>query len=445
LEQTTAIHHPQRGGGMNFKRALIKDFYLRDTSVENIFINEYMTQAPGDFVKVYLFALMYADFDMNMTNETIAKHLSMEDEDVLRAWSYWEKLGVIKKHYDKPGDKYRYRVEFLNLKELAYGKKPRKAETEIPDRLKKLMDDDAIKNMYGSIEQVTGRLFSGKEPAEILSWITDYNAAPEMIVSAYAYCVRKKHHSNPKYVAAVVKEWANLGLKTAEQIETYLAETENRHYLYKRVLRALGFLRNATEEEKRIMDTWFDQMGFGVDKVLEACKKTTGISNPNINYINSVLKAWNSSGDKPGSAVRSGKSGGSIASVMKHYEELRAKNEAAAEERRSEVYRKLPRVKEIEEETRDIGLRISRTMLSGASDAKTQIRALKEKIDSLHGEKAFLMTENNFKIDYMDILYNCPLCRDTGVQDTGERCVCFTERLGSLQKSESAEQGPSPA
>jgi hypothetical protein len=66
---------------MNFKRAVIKDFYLRDTCVENIFINEYMTQAPGDFVKVYLFALAYADFDMHMTNETIAKHLGMEDED----------------------------------------------------------------------------------------------------------------------------------------------------------------------------------------------------------------------------------------------------------------------------------------------------------------------------------------------------------------------------
>ena len=47
---------------MNFKKEIIKDFYLRDTNVENIFINEYMAQAPGNYVKVYLFALMYADF-----------------------------------------------------------------------------------------------------------------------------------------------------------------------------------------------------------------------------------------------------------------------------------------------------------------------------------------------------------------------------------------------
>lgn len=421
---------------MNFRREIIKDFYLRDTSVENIFINEYLTQAPGDYVKVYLFALMYADFDMRMTNETIAKHLGMEDEDVLKAWTYWEKMGVVRKHYEKPGDKFRYQVEFLNLKELAYGKKQKSQKTAsgIPDRLKEFMEDDTIKDMYGEIERITGRLFEGKEPAEILSWITDYNANPEMIVYAYSYCVKKKNHSNHKYVAAIVKEWAAQGLKSVEQIEDYLEETDNRHYLYKRVLRALGFLRNATEEEKRVMDTWFDQMGFSIDKVLDACKKTTGISNPNINYINSVLKAWNSgSSDKSTASSEEGKSG-SIAGVMKYYEELRAKNEAEAETRRAEVYRRIPRIKEIEEETRNIGLQISRVMLSGGSDVKSKIKAMKERVESLNGEKAFLMTENNFKIDYMDMVYDCTLCRDTGIQDTGDRCICFTEKLSSIQK-----------
>ena len=420
---------------MNFKREIVKDFYLRDTGVENIFINEYMAQAPGDYVKVYLFALMYADFDIHMSNETIAKHLGMEDEDVLKTWTYWEKLGVIKKHYEKPSDKFRYQVEFLNLKELIYGKKQKsqKSESGVPDRLKELMENDTIKDMYGEIERITGRLFEGREPAEIMSWITDYNVTPEMVVYAYSYCVKKKNHSNYKYVGAIVKEWANQGLKTIDQIEDVLEETDNRHYLYKRVLRALGFQRNATEEEKRIIDTWFDQMGFGIDKVLDACKKTSGISNPNINYINSVLKAWSNGGEKAAPAYAEGKAN-SISSVLKYYDELRTKNEAKAEARRAEVYRKIPRVKEIEEETRNIGLQISRVMLSGSSDVKSKIKAMKEKVDGLNEEKAYLMTENNFKIDYMDIVYDCPLCKDTGTQDTGDRCICFAEKLNSIQK-----------
>lgn len=419
---------------MNFTREHIKDYYLKDTSVENIFINEYMAEAPGDFVKVYLFALMYADYDMLMSNDTIAKQLNLADEDVLKAWSYWESLGIIKKHYDKPGDKFHYQVEFLNLKERVYGKKNRnkRSDSAIPPNLKGILEDQALKELYSDIERITGRLFEGKEPSEILSWINDYNITPEVIKFAYSYCMKKKNHSNSKYVAAIVKEWAGRGLKTAEQVQEYLEETDNRHYQYKRILRALGFMRNPTEEEKRIIDSWFDGMGFGIDRILEACKKTSGISNPNINYINSVLKAWNSGVDKPARHTEDNKTN-FIAQVFKSYEEIRLKNEKQAGIRRSEVYERIPRIKEIEEETRDTGLKISKIMLSGGMDAKNRIKAMKTAIDRLNQEKAFLMTENNFKIDYMDVVYDCPLCKDTGTLDTGERCSCFVEKLSKLQ------------
>ena len=63
---------------MGFKKEKINDYFLLDTSVENIFINEYMASAPGDFVKVYMFARMYADLDTELTNEEIAKHLGLD-------------------------------------------------------------------------------------------------------------------------------------------------------------------------------------------------------------------------------------------------------------------------------------------------------------------------------------------------------------------------------
>jgi DnaD/phage-associated family protein len=420
---------------MNFTKELIRDFYLRDTHVENIFINEYLPAAPGDYIKVYLFALMYADFDSGISNETIAKQLGIVDEDILKAWSYWESIGVIKKHYEDPEDKFRYQVEFLNLKSRVYGKKAksRRTEAKIPNRLKPILDDDSIKNMFSSIERITGRLFDGREPAEVMSWITDYNATPEMITYAYSYCKKKRNHSNTNYVAAIIKEWAGKGLKTVKEIEAYLEETDNRHYQYKRILRALGFMRNPTEEEKRIIDTWFDEMSFDIDRILEACKKTTGISNPNINYINTILKSWSTGKGKPTPAKKETGKPNQIGSVIKYYEEVREKNESLAQLRREEVYKKVPRIKEIETEAREMGLRISKLMLSGGSDAKSSIRVMKDKIDKLNQEKAFLMTENNFRIDYMDVVYDCSLCNDTGILDTGARCNCFDEKLKDLQ------------
>ncbi len=57
---------------MNFIKEKIKDFYLLDSRIENIFINEYMPIAPGDYVKVYLYAAMYAEHNLNMDNATMA-------------------------------------------------------------------------------------------------------------------------------------------------------------------------------------------------------------------------------------------------------------------------------------------------------------------------------------------------------------------------------------
>lgn len=420
---------------MSFKREKIQNYYLHDTAVENVFINEYMIDAPGDYVKVYLFALMYAGISTAMNNEFIAKQLSLLEEDVLKAWTYWESKGIIEKHYPDPEDRFHYKVEFYNLKEQIYGNnsKGKKKDENLPESLTGLMDDKELKRMYSSIEQITGRLFEGKEPVIILGWIKDYDIPPEVIIYAYEYCVNKRNNNKCNYVGAVVKEWAEKGLKSIIQIEKHLQENDNRHYLYKRVLKALGLLRNPTEEEKRIMDTWFNDMGFDIAKVLDACKKTSGISNPNINYINAILKAWKNGG-KADRIQEKSSGDGTISQALKSYEKEKAKNEAEAEARRAEVYKAVPRIKEIEEEIREFGMRISKEMLSGRPDSKHKIKEYKAKVDKLNNEKAYLLTDNNFQLNYMDTWYTCALCKDTGLLDTGERCTCFADKLLKLGK-----------
>ena len=42
------------------------------------------------------------------------------------------------------------------------------------------------------IEKVTGRTVGGTEMMEVLSLINDFNAAPEVIVYAYSYCLQQE-------------------------------------------------------------------------------------------------------------------------------------------------------------------------------------------------------------------------------------------------------------
>lgn len=416
---------------MIFEREKINNYYLHNTKVENVFINEYVPDAPGAYVKVYLFALMYADIRVIINNADIAKQLSLKVEDVLAAWTYWEEKGVIRKHYQEPSDSLHYKVEFVDLKEQIYGMVDRSKKKDQLSKLKDLMDDKELKQMYGKIEQITGRLFQGKEPVTILNWITDYGISHDFIIFAYEYCKKQRNNTRLNYVGAVVKEWAERGLKTAEEIEVHLQDNDNRFYLYRRVMKALGFMRNPTEEERRIMDVWFDDLSLDIDRVLEACKKTSGISNPNINYVNTVLT---SNRKKIVTSSKDDSLDHKISAVIKSYDDDRAFNEAEALKRREEVFKTVPRIYEIEEEIRNINMEISRTMLSGGSATKTRIKALRNRHEELMNERSYLLTDNNFQLNYLDTWYTCPLCKDTGILDSGARCSCFSDKLAKPEK-----------
>lgn len=410
---------------MNFKRQEKRDYYLLDTDVENIFINEYMACAPGEFVKVYLFALMYAGLEEDMDNETIAKQLGMQEEDVLKAWSYWESMGIIKKNRVNEKDKFHYQVEFINLKELLYGKELKKKEKPVDENVKMVMSDKTVQNMYQSIERIAGRVISGTEMMDILSWINDFNASPEVIVYAYSYC-KAREKQNVRYVAAVVKRWVSEGLNDVLAVEEYLKENDQRHYLYRRVCKALGFARNATEEEMKIMDRWFDDLNYSIDKVLEACSKTSGISNPNINYVNKILVNWRQ--EKTGKTADGKSKPVSASVVQKYYQYLRGREEEEAESRKKEVYEKVPAIREVEDRMNTCRMKMSKVIISSRIDKETEVKKLQNIIDDLSGEKAVLLTDNDFELDYMDVHYQCKLCKDTGTNDEGGRCECFDLR-----------------
>src|SRR5690554_5963167 len=88
---------------------------IEDTPVENIFLDAFMPSADGNYVKVYLLGYKYAcnpDPNVSFTNESLARTLELLPSDIIKAWDYWEKKGVIKKHHQNE-DPSEFSVEFL--------------------------------------------------------------------------------------------------------------------------------------------------------------------------------------------------------------------------------------------------------------------------------------------------------------------------------------------
>ena len=80
---------------------LINDSSSTMTSVSNIFIDEFMPEANGEFVKVYLYLLRsLSNHSCECTISAIADKLEHTEKDVTRALKYWERMGLLKLEFN---------------------------------------------------------------------------------------------------------------------------------------------------------------------------------------------------------------------------------------------------------------------------------------------------------------------------------------------------------
>ena len=95
---------------------ILKNKSLNFTPVSNIFIEKYMPNARGEFIKVYLLMLKYNNSgEMGASSSILASTLNLLESDILNALNYWNDEGVIKLiPVDKMGN---FNVEFVDLVE----------------------------------------------------------------------------------------------------------------------------------------------------------------------------------------------------------------------------------------------------------------------------------------------------------------------------------------
>jgi hypothetical protein len=303
-----------------------------------------------------------------------------------------------------------------------------------------MLADDAMQELFKEVEGIAGSPLTPEDIREIASWATELGADPHVIGLAFRHAAEKPAYGRGArrtgYAGKMVRSWTEKGLRSVEEVVAHLEECDQRHGAYRRVMKALGMSRGATEEEKRLIDGWFDGLGMGIETVLEACKKTAGISNPNIKYVDTVLCSWaKEAGAKAGGPSGGGSGKKQISRVFRLYDELRERHERDAEARLAEVYGRAPGVRRVDEAIQQRNRDISKAMLSGAAGGVARLR---EEIGRLQSERKSLMERNGFAAGYTDLSYTCEDCRDTGVRDDGARCACFTLRLAELQAEDAA-------
>ena len=137
-----------------------------------------------------------------------------------------------------------------------------------------------------------------------------------------------------------------------------------------------------------------------------------------------------------------------LAAARAELARLREKNSEEQLQRRSKVYRLVPEIEEIDSTLRSHMLRLVRLTIAGADDLPEKLKELEHENLALQARRAELLTLHGWGADYLDEIYSCPVCRDTGYAD-GSMCRCLKAmynralsfELGSLIKHGSESFG----
>ena len=247
----------------SYSSKLMMDNY---TVIDNTFLNEFLPQATGDDVKVYLYGLNLCSNPSTDDNnlDTICKVLSLTEEQVQKSFEYWQTLGLVQVVSTNP-----YEVRFLPVRSSSGSIKIRNKE-KYTDFNKQIQD------------VISGRMITPTEYNEYYALMEVYHFEPEAVVLIAKYCTTIKHTAiGYPYILAVARDFEKQGLKTFTAIENKFMEQEKSSVEIKQILDALGLKREADIEERNLYLKWTNSFGFTqgvIVQVAKSLKKRGGFS-----------------------------------------------------------------------------------------------------------------------------------------------------------------------
>lgn len=261
-----------------------KNFLFSETKLPDVFFTEYMSQANGDYIKVYLYIVFLSKYNKEVKINDVSKTLNIPFKTIQEAIAYWEEQEVLIKKNNG------YIVVDLQEKELNKLYSPRLTSTP----------ENALsnaKNQYRAkaIEDINNTCFQGMmSPSwynDIDLWFNKYGFDEPVTIALFRYCLeRSALHRN--YIQAVAEGWHKNNIKTYTDLENYYAKQEKLSLIKKQISKKLGLSRPLTQYESAYIEKWVVDYSYTMDIIEIALKKTTSKSNFNFDYLDKLISNW---------------------------------------------------------------------------------------------------------------------------------------------------------
>ena len=324
------------------------------TTVSDIFIDQYMPKANGEFVKVYLYLLRATGSGAGIaTISEIADHFSNTEADIIRALNYWASEGILQLQSGADGqimginlcslsvsgmqaaqsniqsavadnaaqnnlqnsvvnnaaqnilqnsvvNNAAQNISTVNtrmhdsvvekLKSQTTDKASSSQKEYTLDEIKEFRKNPDISELFFIIETYLKHTLSSTDTNMVLYWLDELHFSTDLVEYLVEYCITKGH-SSLRYMNKVALGWADAGIKTVDQAKDDAAAHSQ---IYYSVMKALGITgRNLVDSEVSLINKWVGEYGFDIELVKAACSKTiSAIQKPSFEYTDSILANW---------------------------------------------------------------------------------------------------------------------------------------------------------
>ena len=309
------------------------------TVIDNRFIDVYMTEASGEFVKVYLYLLRLSqDPGRDFGIAELADGLETTEKDIIRGLRYWEKQGLLSLEMSVDGAVMGVRILPVLDTEIdspenplteassvtgavqeepvkvnpapmtekmdaaarqenasAVAVRPRAKVEELPvEAIAELQSQEEFREVLFVAEAYLGRALTPKD-IQLFGYLYDELHFPkDLLEYLVEYCVDGGHKSY-RYMETVALNWHQEGKMSVEAAKES-AKAYSREN--KVVMNAFGIVgRILNNEERGYVEKWTKVYDLPLELVEEACNITMAtIQKASFSYADKILTDWHDAG-----------------------------------------------------------------------------------------------------------------------------------------------------
>ena len=143
-------------------------------NIDNVFITDFLPNADGEYIKVYLYGLYLCSSSKDNSIEMFEKNLQMTRDDIISIFYYWQEVGL---------------VQVINTSEFIIRYLPTKNALQ---KLKKYNVDKYTAFNISAQELIGSKMLTPREFEEFYYLIESLGQEKEAVLKIIDYCVKQK-------------------------------------------------------------------------------------------------------------------------------------------------------------------------------------------------------------------------------------------------------------